>query len=58
MQPDLIAAHEALDIVVDRAFGAIRRLHTDEERLSALFTDYRTMNSDEAQGPSSTRKEP
>jgi hypothetical protein len=43
MQPDLIAAHEQLDVVVDRVFGAKCRLRSDDERLAVLFTNYQEM---------------
>ncbi|MDR2973559.1 MAG: N-6 DNA methylase [Propionibacteriaceae bacterium] len=45
MQPDLIEAHEQLDVVVDRAFGAKRRLHSDDDRLALLFSNYQDMAS-------------
>ncbi|WEV47280.1 class I SAM-dependent DNA methyltransferase [Bifidobacterium sp. ESL0690] len=40
MHPDLIKAHEALDRVVDKAFGAEKPCHSDEDRLTILFMDY------------------
>lgn len=40
MHPDLIKAHEALDRLVDRAFGAKGSCHTDGERLAVLFARY------------------
>jgi hypothetical protein len=48
MHPDLIKAHEALDRLVDRAFGAKGSCHTDEERLAVLFARYAELTSREA----------
>ena len=38
--PDLISAHDLLDRVVDKAFGALRPLTTERERQTLLFTAY------------------
>ena len=43
MPPELHAAHDALDIVVDQAFGADRPLRSNEERLTILFERYLEM---------------
>lgn len=43
MHPDLIKAHEQLDRLVDRAFGAEKPCQTDEERLTILFARYREL---------------
>ncbi|GAB4097669.1 N-6 DNA methylase [Brachybacterium horti] len=40
MQPALIKAHDDLDRVVDKAFGARKALHTEEERQQILFKRY------------------
>lgn len=40
MTPALIKAHDALDRVVDKAFGARRTLRTEEERQQILFKRY------------------
>jgi hypothetical protein len=40
MDPDLLKAHDALDRVVDKAFGAPRKLSTEEQRLELLFKSY------------------
>lgn len=40
MDPRLLKAHDALDRVVDRAFGAKKTLHTEEERQEVLFKRY------------------
>jgi hypothetical protein len=40
MDPALVAAHIALDKIVDRAFGAKRLLQTDAERQTLLFRLY------------------
>jgi len=45
MDPALIAAHDALDGVVDRAFGATRTLRTERERLEVLFAAYGKLTS-------------
>jgi hypothetical protein len=43
MHPDLIKAHEQLDRLVDKAFGAEKPCHTDEERLTVLFAQYKEL---------------
>jgi hypothetical protein len=48
MPPDLIKAHEQLDRLVDKAFGAEKPCHTDEERLTILFTRYKELTVDKA----------
>lgn len=40
MDPALISAHDKLDAVVDRAFGASRRCRTESERQKILFERY------------------
>lgn len=43
MDPELLAAHDALDVVVDKAFGADHPLTTERERLEILFARYEEM---------------
>ncbi|MDN5821502.1 MAG: hypothetical protein L0H39_08445, partial [Brachybacterium sp.] len=43
MTPALLKAHEALDRVIDKAFGARKALHTEEERQEVLFKRYAEM---------------
>ena len=43
MDPALVSAHDKLDKVVDRAFGADRKLTTDRQRLEILFARYGEM---------------
>ena len=45
MHPDLIKAHEQLDRLADKAFGAEKPCHTDKERLTILFARYRELTS-------------
>jgi hypothetical protein len=45
MTPQLLKAHAALDRVMDKAMGAKRPLHSNDERLSLLFTNYEAMTS-------------
>jgi hypothetical protein len=45
MHPDLIKAHEQLDRLVDRAFGAEKPCQTDEERLTILFARYQELTA-------------
>ena len=45
MDPELVRAHDKLDAVVDRAFGAKRTCATDEERLEILFARYAELSS-------------
>lgn len=40
MDPALIRAHDALDRQVDKAFGAAKRLSTEQQRLGVLFSSY------------------
>src|SRR5699024_11152222 len=40
MDPSLVAAHDKLDRLVDRAFGAKKRVTTNEERARILFERY------------------
>lgn len=40
MDPQLVMAHEELDAVVDRAFGAKQACKTEKERQEILFTRY------------------
>ncbi len=43
MDPALVRAHDALDRVVDRAFGAPRKLTTERQRQELLFASYARM---------------
>lgn len=43
MKPELRKAHDALDRVVDKAFGASRKLTTDAQRLELLFANYQKL---------------
>jgi hypothetical protein len=43
MDPALLKAHAALDKVVDKAFGAVKTLRSNEERLQVLFERYAEM---------------
>jgi hypothetical protein len=45
MHPDLIKAHEQLDRLVDKAFGAEKPCHTAEERLTILFARYQELTA-------------
>ena len=45
MSPALLKAHAALDRVVDKAFGAKKPLHSNEERLALLFERYADMTA-------------
>ncbi|NWN88507.1 MAG: class I SAM-dependent DNA methyltransferase [Micrococcaceae bacterium] len=45
MDPALVRAHDALDRVVDKAFGAPRKLTIEEQRLEILFTRYSEMTN-------------
>ena len=51
MSPALLKAHAALDRVVDKAFGAKKPLHSNEERLTLLFERYAEMTAAENEGP-------
>ena len=48
MHPDLIKAHEQLDHLVDKAFGAPKTCHTAEERLTILFIRYKELTDSRA----------
>ena len=50
MSPELLRAHAALDRVVDKAFGAKKPLHSNEERLALLFERYAEMTAAENGG--------
>lgn len=43
MSPELLKAHAALDKVVDQAFGATRKLTSEEQRLELLFKNYQEL---------------
>lgn len=43
MDPELVKAHDALDLVVDKAFGADHPLTSERERLEILFARYEEM---------------
>ena len=45
MDPELIRAHDRLDAVVDRAFGATRTCSSEEERQAILFARYADLTS-------------
>jgi len=45
MHPDLIKAHEQLDRLVDKAFGAEKPCQTDEARLTILFARYQELTA-------------
>lgn len=47
MDPALLRAHDALDRVVDRAFGATKALRSNEERQAILFERYRELTAAE-----------
>lgn len=46
MDPALLAAHDALDILVDRAFGATEPCASNDERLAILFQRYLEMTGE------------
>ncbi|QDQ99321.1 DNA methyltransferase [Tomitella fengzijianii] len=46
MDPALVKAHDALDRVVDRAFGAPRKLTGERQRLELLFQNYQDLTRD------------
>lgn len=50
MSPALLKAHAALDRAVDKAFGAKKPLHSNEERLALLFERYAEMTGAENGG--------
>lgn len=45
MDPTLLKAHDKLDRAVDKAFGASRKLNTEEQRLEVLFRNYQDLTS-------------
>lgn len=45
MSEELLAAHEALDTLVDRAFGAKRRCKAERERQQVLFQRYEELTA-------------
>ena len=45
MDPALLKAHDQLDRAVDKAFGAPRKLTTEEQRLEVLFRSYQSLVS-------------
>lgn len=45
MDPALVKAHDRLDLVVDKAFGAERKLTTERQRLEILFDRYAEMTA-------------
>lgn len=47
MDPTLLRAHDALDRVVDRAFGAPRKLTTERQRQELLFESYARMTHEQ-----------
>ena len=47
MDPELVKAHDALDRVVDKAFGASRKLTNERQRLELLFRNYSEMTRPE-----------
>ena len=46
MNPELRKAHDALDRVVDQAFGAPRKLSTEAQRLEILFKNYQRLTTE------------
>lgn len=46
MDPDLVAAHDALDRLVDKAFGATKALQTNDERQPVLIKRYQELAAD------------
>lgn len=47
MEPSLLKAHAELDVVVDKAFGAKKRLTSNEERQTLLFESFVRLTSGE-----------
>ncbi len=43
MDPTLLKAHDKLDRAVDKAFGATRKLSTEDQRLEILFRNYQDL---------------
>ncbi|MFD4009194.1 DNA methyltransferase [Brachybacterium paraconglomeratum] len=50
MDDQLVKAHQKLDRVVDRVFGAPRLLTSERQRLEYLFASYANMTADESLG--------
>jgi hypothetical protein len=48
MDPSLLKAHSELDVVVDKAFGAKKRLNSNEERQAVLFESFARLTSSTA----------
>ncbi|MGO1686473.1 MAG: type IIL restriction-modification enzyme MmeI, partial [Brachybacterium sp.] len=46
MDPALVKAHDALDRLVDRAFGAKRKVTSNDERSKLLFDQYAAMTTE------------
>ena len=46
MDPALVKAHDALDRLVDRAFGARKKMTSNDERGKLLFDQYAAMTTD------------
>lgn len=46
MDPALVGAHDALDRIIDKLFGASRRISGLEQRQEVLFAHYAAMNAD------------
>lgn len=46
MDPALVKAHDALDKLVDRAFGAKKKLASNDERSKVLFDQYAAMTAE------------
>ncbi|MFI8598232.1 type IIL restriction-modification enzyme MmeI [Rothia koreensis] len=47
MDPALLKAHDKLDRAVDKAFGATKKLSTEEQRLEILFRNYRELTAEQ-----------
>jgi len=45
IEPELVAAHAALDVLVDRAFGAKANCETERERQQVLFNRYEELTA-------------
>lgn len=48
MAPELVKAHKELDRLVDRAFGASKRLTSEKARLELLFENYQALANSES----------
>ncbi|MCP3769617.1 class I SAM-dependent DNA methyltransferase [Streptomyces sp. MAR25Y5] len=46
MDPALLAAHDSLDVLVDKAFGAAGPCQSEQERQTVLFQRYQEMTAD------------